>query len=106
MSCSGLENGFRLNQNSLDSFPEGFTSLTELQSIELGNNRISTVTDSIGSMLRLQILNLSSNKITSLPASIGDLKKLTTFYLKRNPFSKPEQDKVKKLMPNCKVYWD
>ncbi len=56
-------------------------------------------------LLSLQRLYLHNNQLTSLPAEIGKLVSLQTLYLDNNPISKAEQKRIKKLLPNCEVYF-
>jgi hypothetical protein len=47
---------------------------------------------------------LSGIGLSSLPKEIGGLKKLELIQLYNNKFSKTEEEKIKKLMPNyCKI---
>ena len=52
---------------------------------------------------KLTYLYLSKNQLTSLPAEIGKLDKLIYLQLIGNPIPKAEQEKIKKLLPNCRI---
>jgi Leucine-rich repeat (LRR) protein len=50
-------------------------------------------------------LGLSFNRLTSLPDSIGNLTNLKRLALNFNPISDEEKVRIKKLLPNTKIYF-
>jgi Leucine-rich repeat (LRR) protein len=63
------------------------------------------VPDSIGQLKNLKSLDLSNNKIEKLPGSIQELKNLKEFYIYDNNLSSDEKEKIKRLLPNTKIYF-
>ncbi len=59
----------------------------------------------MGQLTNLKFLYLGGNKLDSIPAEIKNLVNLKYLYLFGNYFSDSEKEKIKKLLPNCKIYW-
>ena len=51
------------------------------------------------------MLDMSYNNLTTLPESIGQLKNLTWLSLLDNPIPKAEQSRIRKALPNTKIYF-
>jgi Leucine-rich repeat (LRR) protein len=92
--------------NQLQALPGSIGQLQNLQELHLGNNP-SLVWEDVFKQLKelpkLQKLDLWKNQLTQLPESIGQLQKLQELNLWRNNFSETEKDKIRKLLPNCKI---
>jgi len=74
-----------LDYNELESLPESFGDLENLNRLSLGGNILSSLPESIGNLKNLQFLNLYGNNLTSLPESIGNLTNLKFLNLQNNP---------------------
>lgn len=92
-----------LINNQLTTLPARIGELKNLTYLGLSFNKLSTLPTQIGELKNLTYLDLNFNKLSSLPAQIGELKNLTFLDLRNNPISKEEQEKIRKLLPNCKV---
>ena len=73
------------------------------ETFSLKNQKLKKLPSEIGQMVNLKELNLSNNLLESLPAKMANLKYLEILNLENNNFSKKEQQKIKKLLPNCKI---
>ena len=62
-----------------------------------------SVPESIGNLKHLKFLDLSGNKIERLPDSLGNLTRLKTLKIKDNPLAPGELDRLKALLPGCKI---
>jgi Leucine-rich repeat (LRR) protein len=92
-----------LSFNQLTSLPAEIGQLANLTSLGLSGNQLTSLPAEIGQLKNLTTLSLTDNQLKSLPAEIGQLKNLSTLYLNKNPISKPEQEKIKKLLPGCRI---
>ncbi|MFX1532743.1 MAG: TIR domain-containing protein [Promethearchaeota archaeon] len=93
-----------LRGNRLDSLPESFGQLTSLQTLNLRWNDLRSLPETFGNLVNLKKLNLWDNKLSSLPESFKNLTKLEMLFLGGNPLrSLPES--VKELQKRgCKVF--
>jgi Leucine-rich repeat (LRR) protein len=92
-----------LNHNNLSELPKEISELKALTYLSLNNNQLNVLPKEIGELKALTKLNLSFNQLTALPQEIGELKALTNLDLENNPISEEEQERIKKLLPNCKI---
>ena len=77
--------------------------MVNLKKLDLTGNNLKTIPPEIGQLTELKTLNLGKNPITSLPDEIANLSNLNTLNLKDTNLSKEEQEKVERLLPDCKV---
>jgi hypothetical protein len=96
-------NRLRMPNHTFDSVPADIGMLTELEVLDLSGNRIRTLPPTIGDLKSLTKLDLSGNRIESLPDSIGRLERLKQLQLKGNPLVPGELERLKKLLPRCKI---
>jgi Leucine-rich repeat (LRR) protein len=94
-----------LSNNQLRSLPESFVNLSQLQTLSFWENRLSSLPDSIGNLTNLRYLSLAHNQLTRLPDSIANLNKLRELSLRGNPIPPAEQERIRRLLPNCQVYF-
>lgn len=92
-----------LSQNQLTSLPTEIGQLFNLTELNLSQNQLTSLPSEIGQLTNLRELNLSENQLTSLPVEIEQLKNLRELYLSGNPILEAEQEKIKKLLPNCAI---
>ena len=107
-SISKLKNLKTLNLglNYLDSLPPEIGELKNLTGLYLSNNHLKNLPAAIGELPNLEYLHLNFNGLSSLPAGIKQLKKLKSLKLQGNTISKEEQQKIKTLLPNCKIEFE
>ena len=94
-----------LEDNQLTSLPDWIGNLTNLEELNLNYNNLTSLPYSIGNLKNLERLYLHDNKLTSLPESIANLKNLRYLDLEYNPISDEEKERIKKLLPNTKIYF-
>lgn len=93
-----------LIKTGIRALPAEIGELKKLKSIQINYGmNLSSLPKEIGKLENLEYLNLFRNKLTTLPKEIGNLTHLKKLVLGENNFSKEEQQKIKKLLPNCKV---
>jgi len=80
-------------------------SVKNTTELDISRSGIREIPAGIFNLVNIEILDLSHNKITILPNEIKKLTKLKKIYLSDNYFSKAEQERIKKLLPeNCILY--
>jgi len=92
-----------LSANELTSLPVEIGQLKNLQSLNLNYGKLTSLPKEIGRLKNLQSLYLGDNNLTSLPVEIEQLKNLQSLDLRYNNFSQEEKQKIKELLPNCKI---
>ena len=75
----------------------------ELETLYLQYKKLPTLPAEIGNLQGLGTLYLRNNNLTTLPAEIGNLQVLSWVDLRYNPISKTEQQRIRSLLPNCKI---
>jgi hypothetical protein len=89
--------------NQLNSLPTEFGQLFNLTNLNLNVNQLSSLPSEFGQLTNLTILNLNGNQLSSLPPEFRKLTNLTSLDLRDNPIIQAEQEKIKKLLPKCKI---
>ena len=97
---------FGIYFNQLTSLPAEIGKLEKLKSFDLSDNQLTSIPAEFENLEKLKYLNLYNNELTSLPAEFGKLKKLEELDLRNNPIPKEEIEKLKELLPNCKILND
>ena len=69
----------------------------------LGKNKINIIPKSIVKLKEVSWVGSKGNQLTSLPESIVGLTELENLELTGNPISQKEQEKIIKLLPDCKT---
>jgi len=114
--------------NDFHSFPTTLTKLTTLDEISLSTNKLTYVGPEIGKLKNLRILIMNFNSIKKLPKEIGDLRNLLyleignnrlerlpeeikyltslqELHIDGNNLSESEKERIKRLLPNCVIYF-
>ncbi len=92
-----------LRGNKISELPAGIGDLKGLEILDLRYNDISVLPPEIGKLEALTDIKLGINNLKTLPPEIGKLKNLRQLSLLGNSISKPEQEEIKKLLPNCVI---
>lgn len=92
--------------NKLTTLPESFGNLENLRDLYLNENEIISLPESIGGLKNLLYLDLSYNNLTTLPKNIRKLQNLEFLYLRGNPMSQEYVDRLRTLLPNCKIIFE
>lgn len=93
-------------KNKLKKIPKEIFKM-ELKGINLVDNDIEFISDGICKLKNLEYLGLGNNKLKYIPKSIGKLKKsLKELNLIGNKLSDKEKEKIKRLLPNTKIYFE
>ena len=87
----------------IDSLPAEIGDFKNLKTLDLTYNDLNQLPAQIGELKKLEVLSLKGNDLSYLPVEIGKLKKLKYLNLEGNTISKEEQQKIKKLLPGCKI---
>lgn len=83
--------------------PETVGNFKKLKSLGLFNNRISRLPVSVGALPELTTLYVDANPITTLVPAAESLKKLTEVGIGKTKISSLEQERLHKILPNCKI---
>ena len=94
--------GLDLRNNKLTNL-KGIENLTNLKVLYLDNNKLTTLPKGITNLTNLKGLYLSNNKLTSLEG-IEKFTNLERLSLHNNPISDEEIERIKKLLPDTKIY--
>ena len=95
-----------LNFNNLDIIPDYIFNLKNLKILVLNSNQIRYIPPTIGFMNKLEYLSLTNNKLDSLPDQIANLKGLKILHLEGNNINEERQNRLEKLLPQTKIYFD
>ncbi|AYQ31570.1 leucine-rich repeat domain-containing protein [Runella sp. SP2] len=108
-SLKSLQN-FNISSNQIQKL-EGLEHLKNIKNLSIGRNPLSVadINPRLKTMTNIEELSLNNLGLTILPDVIFSLKNLKKLDLgnlgdkNQNNFSKPEQEKIKKLLPNCEI---
>lgn len=95
-----------LNKNQIKELPYEFGNLKNLKTLNLRQNGLTSLPKSVAMLTSLENLDLALNPLTSLPLEITNLKNLKTLTLVGHDMPQKEQQKVKALLPNTKIYFE
>ena len=92
-----------LSSHNLNELSPTIFNQRELKILLLQANLLTNLNSDIGNLINLTKLDLEKNQLTKLPNEIIVLKNLKELNLRNNPILKEEQEKIKKLLPNCEI---
>ncbi len=92
-----------LSENKISEIPEEISMLSKLEVLILSQNQIRKLPESIKEMLYLKEVYLAKNKLNQVPAWFGGLGKLRHLDLSYNPLTTYEIERLRTLLPKCKV---
>jgi Leucine-rich repeat (LRR) protein len=84
--------------------PSFLTSMKTLTVLDLSHNQHINV-QGVGRLTNLEVLNLNECALQTLPENITSLRKLQHFGLEGNLFTEQEKNRIKGLLPACKIYF-
>lgn len=94
-----------ISKNKIESLPDEICELIQLEKLIANQNQLVKLPEKIGDLKRLVVLDLWDTEITSLPESAQHLKNLKLLDLRHIQLNIREQESIKKLVPNAKVYF-
>lgn len=106
---SGLKNLKKLHLGKVydfKNFPPEIGSLVSLEYLSVYQSRLEKIPAEIGKLINLKELRVDGGDLTQLPEEIKNCTKLQKLVLMNNKLSKVEQERIQKLLPNCKMFFD
>mgnify|MGYP003602083385 FL=1 len=94
-----------LSSNKLNYIDSEIGELKNLRILILNNNQLKELPNEIGKLESLMYLEIGNNQLTSLPEEISHLTNLQELHIERNNLSEIEKDRIKKLLPKCKIHF-
>lgn len=95
-----------LNDNALTALPASMADLSKLAYLNADRNKLTSLPSDLGRLPALKWLRLNGNQLTALPSDLsGWSKSLKRLYLKGNPLSDAEKDRIRKALPECEVFF-
>ncbi|MCR8557914.1 leucine-rich repeat domain-containing protein [Mucilaginibacter sp. BJC16-A38] len=94
-----------LASNQLKEITPQINRLQSLRLLYIDFNKLTKLPKEIGSLHNLLYLDLSTNKLNTVPDEIKDLYQLQELHLENNPINAAEQQRIRKLLPNCTIYF-
>jgi len=89
--------------NELKRLPSEIGLLSKLKRLDLVSNELEYLPPEIGHLSNLEYLSLRHNNLKKLPDDIAYLRNIRNLDLSFNKISRQEKEKIKKLLPNCKI---
>ncbi len=94
-----------MEYNYLKKIPSDIGKLNNLKTLMLNNNQITELPREITQLSQLELLLLSNNDVSKMPENLAALTNLKTLILTGCVIPLEEQDRIKKALPNCKIYF-
>jgi len=95
-----------MSKTHLKNITKSIIHLKNLEELSIHGSQIEEFPIEICSLSNLKKLVFWRSKLTTIPDEISNLKKLEELKLIENQFSKSEKQKIRKLLPNCKITFD
>lgn len=92
-----------IHDTKLKQLTPTISSLDSLFYIDLHNNRLPEVPNTLTQISQLTHLNLAHNELTAMPTRMDLLSHLTYLNLTGNPIPQAEVERIRKLLPDCRV---
>jgi Leucine-rich repeat (LRR) protein len=90
--------------NAIDSLPDEAGKLENLKLLDLSDNSNLSYIEPVTVLENLEELFLfGCGRLNKLPANMGNLKKLKKLGLTGSGIDKAELDRIKRLLPYCKI---
>lgn len=93
------------SSNNIEILPRNLNLPPSLKILTLDGNKLKKIPPSLANYVQLKFLNLSNNLLETIPKSLFKLDNLKKLYLGENRLSLKEQHKIRRQLPNCKVYF-
>ena len=90
--------------NYFVSLPSEINKLQELKYLNLRFCQLVKLPIQLNELTNLQTLDLRFNRISEIKG-LAQLTNLTTLYLRSNEILETDQVKLKKVLPNCEIYF-
>ena len=94
-----------LSGNEITAIPASIGTMKNLIHINFNRNLIEAIPPEIGTLQNLEVLEMWDNELDSVPDEIKNLNKLKILELRGILFSKDDQNYLKKLVPDARVYF-
>lgn len=94
-----------ISNNDLTALPPQIGQLTNLVKLKLNRNEITALPPEMGDMRNLELIEMWDNELDTVPDEIKNLIHLKIFELRGILFSDEQQDYIRSLLPNTKIYF-
>jgi len=94
-----------VGDNQLKDLNSILASNKTLLFLDARRNQLEVLSADIKNLTYLQELNLRDNNLTQLPTEIKQLKHLQVLNLAGNPIEDTEKDRIREMLPHCRVYF-
>lgn len=96
---------FNASNNYLTAIPSQIGLLENMVHLNLNRNLIVSIPPEIGNLNNLEVLEMWDNELDTIPDEIKNLNNLRILELRGILFSDEDQRYIRKLVPNCRVYF-
>ncbi|MDH5680803.1 MAG: hypothetical protein OEZ36_04385, partial [Spirochaetota bacterium] len=87
----------------MSGLPGSVVRVKNINKLYLWSNGLETLNPEITRLKELRELSLWNNRLRTLPLEIRNLKRLRLLDLRRNKIPIEEQEKIKRLLPQCEI---
>ena len=100
-----LLNGLNMSNNKIRRIPPSITKITDLISLQLNRNVIDSLPIEMGNLKNLEVLELWDNELGFIPDEVKGMNSLRIFELRGILFNEEDQQRIRSLLPDAKVYF-